>query len=212
MSQIDDTDDCSEFELQLRFTGALASFPLSAPPDAMMLHQRLRRRRVRARLAGLFGLIIMVSLIVMVGVAGSSDPTSATMALYGRDDAAVSQGELSADAKVIRDRLHAIGDDSARVSEDDGAIVVTGRTVGLADPTSVLTEFPALLVMPVVCQSGPFGGVTPSSPGTAPLSCLYTPDAVEPDSPDPAHAWAEEIAAALQSGPLSIPLELARAA
>lgn len=95
-------------------------------------------------MAGLAGLIVMVSLVVTVGVAGSSDPPSATMTLFARDDPAVSQGELSADAKIIRDRLHALGDASVRVSVFDDTIVVAGGTVELVDPSVVLAESPAL--------------------------------------------------------------------
>jgi hypothetical protein len=185
MSQIDEIDECWEGELQLRFDGALASITSSIPPDPLVFHHRLRRRRIRTSVAGLAGLVVMVSLVVTVGVAGSSDPSSATMTLYARDDAGVSQGELSADAKIIRDRLDSIGDEGARVSVHDGAVVVAGGTVELVDSTSVLTELPVLLVRPLLCQSGPFDGSTPPSPQTLPLGCAETPYVLEPDSPDP---------------------------
>ena len=141
-------------------------------------------------MAGLAGLIVMVSLVVTVGVAGSSDPTSATVTLYARDDAAVSQGELSTDAKIIRDRLNVIGDTSARVSVSDDAIVVSGGAIGRVGTTYVLTDAPALLVRPLLCQSGPFDGSTPPppSPEALPLTCAETPYAREPDSLDRSHA------------------------
>jgi hypothetical protein len=188
MSQIDDAVGSFDEDLQRRFDGALASFPPSVPPDPMALHERLRRRRIRGRVAGLAGLIVMVSFVVTVGVAGSNDSTSAAVTLYARDDTALSQGELSADAKIIRDRLDALGDRGARVSISDGAIVLTGATAELLNPLSVFTGSPALLVRPLWCQSGPFDGSATLSPQTLPVSCAGTPYAVEPDSPDPSRA------------------------
>jgi len=186
--QIDDAGESLECELQCRFDGALASLPPSTPPDPLVLHLRLRRRRVRTRVASLAGLLVMVSLVVTVGVAGSSDPTSATVTLYARDDAAVPQGELSADAKIIRERLDVIGDGKAHVSVSDDAIVVSGGAVELVDATSVLTDATALLVRPLLCQSGPFDGSPSPSPQTLPLSCPGTPYALEPDSANQSHA------------------------
>jgi preprotein translocase subunit SecD len=52
------------------------------------------------------------------------------------------------------------------------------------DPTSVLTDAPALFVRPILCQGGPFEGSTPRSPQALPFSCTATPYALEPDSPD----------------------------
>jgi hypothetical protein len=162
--------------------------------------------------AGLAGLIVMVSLVVTVGVAGSSDPTSATMTLFARDDPAVSQGELSADAKIIRDRLHALGDASVRVSVSDDTIVVAGGTVELVDPSGELAESPALLVRPLLFQYGPFRGSTPAPPQTSALGCAETPSAPEPESPDPSDTGrhAGNSVPPLMLHPADVPLPVAR--
>ena len=257
----DDVADNCEDELAQRFADALASLPPAIPPDPLVLHQRLRRRRIRTGMAGLAGLIVMVSLVVTVGVAGSSDPTSATMTLFARDDPAVSQGELSADAKIIRDRLHALGDAGVSVSVSDDTVVVAGGTVELVDPSVVLAESPALrqmgnsvlslmlhpaaILLPVARGDGQRDLVGPTQVSLSPheaalldeVAVTYGPGelAVDLDGEimsilirdtaqsgyepfedrlelvEPSQARADQIAAALQAGPLPLPLELASA-
>lgn len=185
MLEIEDDQDGREEALQQRFDVALASFPPSPPPDPVVLHERLRKRRIRTRVAGLAGLIVIISTVITVNVGGSNDATAA-VTLYARDDT-VSQGELSADAKIMRDRLDAVGDRSARIRISDGTLVITGGPADLADPGSVLTESPALLFRPLLCQSGPFdGSAAPSQ--ALPLSCAGTPYVIQPAIPDPPSA------------------------
>jgi hypothetical protein len=202
MSRIDDADECWESELQRRFDGAVTSIPLWFPPDPLALHHRLRRRRIRTRLAGLAGLIIMLSLVVTAGVAGSSDPTSATMTLFARNDAGMSQGELSAEAKIIRDRLDAIGDESARVSMNDGALVVTGAVI--LDQVAA-KDTPGQLVVDL-------DGEIVSLLIRDPAQNGYELFDGRLDLAGPSRTRPEEIVATLQTGPWPIQLQLGRAA
>jgi hypothetical protein len=66
-----------------------------------------------------------------------------------------------------------------------GAIVVTGGPTELARPGSLLTESPALLVRPLLCQSEPFDGSRASPFQALPARCAGTPYAVQPDTPEP---------------------------
>ena len=182
MSETENEEGGLEEALQRRFDVALASFPPSLPPDPVALHERLRRRKFRTRVAGLAGLIVIISAVLTVNV-GSSNDATATVTLYARDDA-VTQGELSADAEIMRDRLDALGDHGARIRISDGALVITGGPAELAEPGSVLTESPELLFRLLLCQAGPFDGSAGPSPAL-PLSCAGTPYAIQPATPDP---------------------------
>lgn len=170
-------------ELQELFDGALASLPPSTPPPISGLHDRLRKRRVKRRLALVGASVAVVVLGLGIGLTGvpSSQPAGAVV-LRVAPGTEASHRELSADAKVMRTRLELFGATQAKVAVSGNKIIVTGAPAELSDPNSPLTQSPSLLVRPVLCYSGPYvESSSTASAGSLPSDC--GPYAIQKDTP-----------------------------
>ena len=143
-------------ELQELFDGALASMPPSTPPPISGLHDRLRKRRFKRRLALAGASVVVVVLGLGIGLTGATSQPAGAVVLRVAPGTEASHRELSADAKVMRTRLALFGDTQAKVAVSGNKIIVTGAPAELSDPSSPLTQSPSLLVRPVLCYAGPY--------------------------------------------------------
>jgi hypothetical protein len=169
-------------ELQGQFERALSSLPTSLLPPVSNLHARLRRRRVTSRIVGLAALALVAGIGLGVGLTGGSTVPAGAVVLHVGPG--VSERELRADATIMRNRLAILGDRRAHVSISGNSLVVSGGPAQLSDPTSALIASPSLLVRPVLCLSGPYRAVSPSSAVNLPSTCAGTPYAIAPTIPN----------------------------
>jgi len=168
-------------ELQRRFETALGSLPSSGPPPVTRLRARLRKRRRRTGAAVLVGCSAVVAAGLTIGLSGAPPSPAGAVVLHTDSGARVTEGQLKADADVMRNRLALLGNTRVSVKIAGSSIVVTGGPVQLADPSSPLTQSPSLLIRPVLCYSGPYAGTAPSGP--LPSSCGQY--AIKPVTPAP---------------------------
>lgn len=169
-------------QIQDLFDRALSSVPAGVAPSPQALHQRLRQRRLRARLSAIGGgaLAITVSATALFAGLGVNSAYSVTLYPNASNSAAITQ--LRADQRVMTARLEAIGFSNAVVKVEHGALVVTNGPKDLASPTSLLTSSPELLIRSVTCYVGAQSGPVSSSP--LPTTCTgpqYAPPTVTPN-------------------------------
>jgi hypothetical protein len=169
-------------ELQELFDCALASMPPSTPPPISGLHDRLRKRGFKRRLALAGASVAVVVLGLSIGLTGVPSQPAGAVVLRVAPGTEASHGELAADAKVMRTRLTLFGDTQAKVSVSGNKIIVTGAPAELSVPSSPLTQSPSLLVRPVLCYSAPYvESGSAASTGSLPSDC--GPYAIQKDTP-----------------------------
>jgi hypothetical protein len=158
-------------ELQELFDGALASMPPSTPPPISGLHDRLRKRRFKRRLALVGASVAVVLLGLGIGLTGAPSQPAGAVVLRVAPGTEASHRDLAADVTVMRTRLALFGDSQATVSVSGNKIIVTGAPAELSDPSSPLTQSPSLLVRPVLCYSGPYESSSTATAGSLPSDC-----------------------------------------
>jgi hypothetical protein len=103
--------------------------------------------------------VLAIVVIAVVLVAGPTTSPAYAVTLYPGSAGSVAAAQLPADQRVMTARLRAIGYPNATVKVAKGALVVTNGPKELADPSSLLTSSPELLIRSVRCnaevQSGP---------------------------------------------------------
>lgn len=146
-------------QIQDLFDRAFSAVPAGATPSPHSLHQRFRRRRLGLSLATMGSAALAIVVIAVVLVAGPATSPAYAVTLYPGSAGSVAAAQLPADQRVMTARLHAIGYPNATVTVTKGALVVTNGPKALADPSSLLTSSPELLIRQVRCssvvQSGP---------------------------------------------------------
>jgi hypothetical protein len=155
--------------IQDLFDRALSSVPTGGASSAQSLHERFRRRRLRIRLSTMGSSALAIVVIAVVLVAGPSSKPAYAVTLYPGSAGSVAAAQLPADQRVMTARLRAIGYPDATVEVTNGALVVTNGPKDLADPSSLLTSSPELLIRQVRCSSGVASG--PRSTEQLPATC-----------------------------------------
>jgi hypothetical protein len=200
-------------DLQERFDGALASLPPLVEPSSSGLHDRLRKRQFKRRIAVVVAAAATVTVGLSIGLTGTPSQPAGAVVLRVSDATHASPQELSADATVMRNRLAHFGDTRARVSVSGDTIVVTGAPSQLSDPSTPLTQSPSLLVRQVLCYSGSYNESSAIPVGSLPSSCgTYdiqpaTPDGYPPGSGFTSEQDALNLDPALASFPSTTPAE-----
>lgn len=156
-------------QIQELFDRALSSVPAGGAPSLRSLHERLHRRRLRIRLSTMGSCALAIVVLAVVLVAGPATSPAYAVTLYPGSAGSVATAQLIADQQVITARLLAIGYPKATVKVTNEDLVVTNGPKGLADPTSLLTSSPELLVRQVRCYSEVRSG--PLSTKALPATC-----------------------------------------
>jgi len=155
--------------IQDLFERALSSVPAGTAPSPLSLHHRFRRRRLGIRLSTMGSAALAIVVIAIVLVSGPATSPAYAVTLYPGSAGSVAAAQLPADQRVMTARLRAIGYPNATVRVAKGALVVTNGPKELADPSSLLTSSPELLIRQVRCSSEVESG--PPSTKVLPATC-----------------------------------------
>jgi hypothetical protein len=168
-------------EMQQLFDNAQASLPPSGQRSPLMLHERFHKRRIRTRIGIMACVVVIVATTATTLFTGSVQQPAWALTLYSRSTSTFTADQLTADRTIMVARLRSIGYPNAKVSIVHGTIVVVNGPRELADPASMLTASPALLLRPAVCFSGPQAG--PVSTDPLPNACSAPQYSIQPVTP-----------------------------
>lgn len=156
-------------QIQDLFDSALSALPSGAAPSPQSLYRRLRQRNIRTRLSTIGVSLVAVAVVATsTFISAASSPANA-VTLYPISHRSASAAQLAVDRSVMVTRLHAVGFLNADVKVWNGVLVVTNGPKRLANPTSLLTSSPELLVRSVICYAGSQSGPVLTSP--LPTTC-----------------------------------------
>jgi hypothetical protein len=169
-------------QIQELFDRARTSVPAGVAPSPLALHQRLRRRRLRARLATMCSATVAIAVGAVALFAGVASNPAYAVTLYPGTYGSVGAVQLSADQRVMTARLRSVGFPDATVKVVHGTLVVTNGPRDLTRPASFLTASPEILVRAVTCDARSQSGPVSTKP--LPTKCSGSQYAVSPVTPN----------------------------